>query len=393
MKRLLLPALLVVAFCSQLCAQGKAILSDSSLISLMTVAPGEELYSTFGHSAIRVYDPLKRIDVCYNYGTFDFDQPNFYVNFCRGKLLYSLDVEPTRNFEYGNIRDRRNMREQTLNLTTAERQRLFDLLQTNALAENRNYKYDFFYDNCATRIRDIVKETFFHQIAFDSTTLLKGTTMRQLLHQYLGDKPWTRFGMDLVLGIPADHKARAEDFMFLPDYIHRMFATTKLDDGRKLVLSERVIPERPFPNVPDTPDFFTGPLFASCLFALLGLLAMANPRTEAIFDTLFWFILGFAGLIIALLWFATDHSATKTNLNILWALPTHLLYFWRRNRSEWVENYFTGAALLAALTLLFWVFIPQDMPVEAIPIAGLVVVKGLWRRHWKKGNDEMGDVA
>jgi amino acid transporter len=120
---------------------------------------------------------------------------------------------------------------------------------------------------------------------------------------------------------------------------------------------------------------------------------MANPRTEYIFDTIFWFALGVAGLIIALLWFATDHSSTKTNLNILWALPTHLLYFWRRNRSEWVENYFTGAALLAALTLLFWAFIPQEMPVAAIPIAALVVVKGMWRRHWKKGHEEIHDFA
>lgn len=137
-------------------------LSDSSRISLMTVAPGDFLYSTFGHSALRVFDPVNNIDRCYNYGTFDFDQPNFYLNFCRGKLLYSLDVEPGRHFVRGNLQDNRPMQEQVFDLGAAQRQRLFNLLETNALPENRSYKYDFFYDNCATRIRDIVQETFFH---------------------------------------------------------------------------------------------------------------------------------------------------------------------------------------------------------------------------------------
>lgn len=365
-------------------AQSGRSLSDSARISLITVAPGEELYSTFGHSALRVNDPVNQIDYCFNYGTFDFEQPNFYLNFCRGKLLYSLAVEYYRDFEYSNLQDNRPMKEQVLNLTPTERQRVYDLLKTNALPENRNYKYDFFYDNCATRIRDVVKETFYHQIYFDSTALMRGTTMRELLRPYLADKPWTQFGIDLVLGHASDRKARVEDFMFLPDFVHQMFATTQIDPRRRLVLSERSIPERPARKVVLQPDFITSPLFIMGFIALIGLLSMANPRTEYLFDLLFWFTLGLAGLVMTLLWFATDHMATKTNLNIAWALPTHLLYFWRRHESEWVENYFTGAGILAALVLLFWAFIPQDLPDAAIPIAGLVVVKGLWRRHWKK---------
>jgi predicted MPP superfamily phosphohydrolase len=118
-----------------------------------------------------------------------------------------------------------------------------------------------------------------------------------------------------------------------------------------------------------------------CFIALLGLLSMANPRTERIFDLVFWLVLGLAGLVIALLWFATEHTATKTNLNLFWALPTHLLFFWRRNKSEFVENYFTGTAILAALMLIFWAWIPQALPVAAIPLVVLVVVKGIWWRR------------
>lgn len=366
-------------------AQTNRVLSDSASISLITVAPGPFLYSTFGHSALRVHDPLNRLDRVYNYGTFDFQQPNFLLKFCRGRLLYFLDVETYRNFEYGNIYDRRPMREQILRMTPEQRQRLFDLLQENAREENRYYQYEFFYDNCATRIRDIVKETYFHQITFDSSGLPIGTTMRQLLHQYLGNMPWTQFGIDLLIGLPADHVARPEEYMFLPDYMHDLFARAKTPDDAQLVLSERPIPEYPLPPLPTyKAGFFDSPLMVMCLIALLGLLSMANPVTEVVFDKIFWFVLGAAGLLMLLMWVATDHSATKSNFNMLWALPTHLLYFWRRTRTEWVENYFMGVGAIAALTLLFWFFLPQQLPVAAMPIAGLVVVKSLWRRFWKK---------
>lgn len=376
--------LVLLFFVRQSIAQPVLQLSDSARISLMTVAPGDLLYSAFGHSALRVRDPQNRLDRCYNWGTFEFDQPDFYLNFCRGKLLYMLDLEPYRSFEYGNLYERRPMQEQVLNLDPARRQRLFELMQENARPENRYYKYDFFYDNCATRIRDIVKEAFFHQIVFDSSGLKAGTTLRDLLHDYLAEKPWTAFGIDLILGQPADHVARPEEFMFLPDYVHHLFAKAKIDENTPLVSLERTIPEQALPHKVYQPDFFSHPFWVMCLFALIGLLSMANPRTEHIFDTLFWLVLGLAGLLMLLLWVATDHSATKTNWNICWALPTHLLYFWRRTRSEWTENYFVGASILAALTLIFWKFIPQAMPVAAIPVVVLVVIKGLWRRYWKR---------
>lgn len=385
-RPMLRPLLLLPLLCAfSLSAQQNLQLSDSSSISLLTVAPGEFLYSTFGHSALRVRDPQNRVDRVYNYGTFEFDQPNFLLKFCRGKLLYFLDIDPYRNFEYGNLYERRQMHEQVLNLDTAHRQRLFNLLQENARQENKYYKYDFFYDNCATRIRDIVNETYYYQISFDSSKLVRGTTMRQLLHQYLTDKPWTQFGIDLLVGTPADHVAHTADFMFLPDYMHDLFGRARLDDSTMLVRSERSIPDRPLPPGPEyRPGFFDSPLLVMCTVALLGLLSMANPRTEHIFDTLFWLILGLAGLLMLVMWVGTDHSTTKNNCNLLWALPTHLFFFWRRTRNEWVENYFMGIGILTALALIFWFFLPQQMPLAAMPIAGLVVVKALWRRFWKR---------
>jgi hypothetical protein len=366
-------------------AQNSFTLSDSAFISIITIAPGDELYSTFGHIALRVNDPAKAFDRCYNYGTFDFDQPNFYLNFCRGKLLYTLDAETYRGMERSYLRDRRNMREQVLNLNREEKQHLFDLLMQNLKPENKNYKYDFFYDNCSTRVRELLKNALYYQMSFDSSRIQQGATMRDLLKPYLKGKDWTRFGIDLILGLPADRRALAEDFMFLPDGLHDMASTTRLPDGRSLVKNERYVPEFAFQQLSIDAGILGNPLVVTCIFALLGFLSMSNPRTERVFDGIFWFTLGAAGLVMTLLWLATDHSATKNNLNVFWALPTHLLFFWRNKRTTLVENYFTMSAILAALVLLFWKWMPQAMPVAAIPLAILVVIKGLWRRYWKKG--------
>lgn len=390
MKKYFLPFICLI-FSTLSYAQGTLVLSDSARISLMTVAPGDFVYSTFGHSAIRIYDPIQRFDRCYNYGTFDFEQPNFILKFCRGKLLYMLDMEPYRSFEYGNLQDYRQMEEQTLNMNQEEKQRLFNLLQENFKPENRFYKYDFFYDNCATRIRDIFEETFFQQLSFDSTGLPKGATMRDLLHPYLQDKPWLGFGIDLILGLPADRKATTENFMFLPDYLHDIMGKAKKADGQLLVSRERFIPEGGLKKFADTAPL-GNPVWITALFALVGLLSMASPRNERIFDAIFWFLLGFAGLIIAFLWFATDHSATKNNMNILWALPTHLLFFYRNRLTETTQFYFTLTGYIALALLVLWKWLPQDLPEAAIPLLILIVVKSVGRRYWKKEKKEADEL-
>ena len=375
MKHLISLLLLLAGF--NLSAQIPDRLSDAAQISLMTVEPGPYLYSAFGHSAIRVFDPVNRVDRCYNYGTFQFDQKGFYLKFIRGKLLYFIDVESYKSFEYYNLYDNRTMQEQTLNLTHEQKERLYHLLIENTKEENKYYKYDFFYDNCATRIRDIVSNTYFHHIEYDSSMLEQKRTMRQLLHPYLESKPWVKYGIDLVLGMPADKVALAEQYMFLPDYVHHMFAGTRTPDGAPLVLNERRIPDAPKRTSQKPSGFLSNPLWVMILIAVLGVLSLLHPRAARIFDMIFWLLLGLGGFLVAFLWFGTDHSPTKMNWNILWLLPTHLLFFWRNRKDEWVDNYFMGAGMLAGLYLLLWMIIPQQFPVEAIPIVVLVVIKGL----------------
>jgi hypothetical protein len=376
MRLLLYIGLLVCVRLYVVSAQDTTMLTDSAQISLLTGSAGRDLYSIFGHSAVRVYDPIAGLDKCYNYGTFDFDQPDFYTLFLRGKLLYFLNPEPFRATEYGFRYEERNLQEQILGLDQHQKQALFDLLEENLQEANRYYLYDFFYDNCATRIRDIISRLFGGAFRYSEEGLPLGSTMRYLLHEKLQVLPWTRFGIDLLLGAPADRVARPGDFMFLPDYMHDIFARTRLPDGSKLVALERQIPETPFPPPAVIPPFYRHPWFALSLLSVIGLFLVYRTVYGSWVETALALVLGLSGCLLLFMWVGTDHMATKNNWNLIWALPTHLIFglsAWRR----W-HRIFAGG--LAWLTLLAWTLIPQQLPVEMVPLLVLIAAVG-WKAY------------
>ena len=193
-------------------------ISSSTQISLLTCDPGDALYSTFGHSAIRVFDPNQDLDIVYNYGTFDFDEPNFYTKFLRGKLLYKLSRYGYSSFLNEYHREKRAIREQVLELDSLQKISFINALEENYKPENQYYLYDFFFDNCSSRIRDLAEN---HIPGFSySDTNTEEKTYRQMLDEYLGSKPWSDFGIDLIIGAVADDQADFRSQMFLPDYLH-----------------------------------------------------------------------------------------------------------------------------------------------------------------------------
>ena len=162
MNRLTAIFLLIAPVCF-----GQIQLSDKAKISVLTLGPWQgQVYTAFGHSAFRVYDPVNNIDDAYNYGVFDYNRPNFYLNFARGHNIYKLGVMDYKNFEYSYIYYNRYIHEQVLNLSQDQKQRLFDFLQWNALPENQEYLYDYFYDNCATKIPEVILEVFGDSVVF-----------------------------------------------------------------------------------------------------------------------------------------------------------------------------------------------------------------------------------
>jgi hypothetical protein len=349
-------------------------LSDQADISLLTASPGQELYSVFGHSALRVNDPLYGIDEVYNYGTFDFDTPNFYIKFFQGKLLYKLSVTSFRQFLWEYDYEGREVVEQRLNLTHNEKEGIYDFLQINRLPENAYYHYDFFYDNCATRIRDLIDQ----QLATDwgdDPHAWASRSFRDMLQPYVGKKPWAAFGIDIVLGLPADKTATPWDYMFLPDEMYVAFAQARHADGRMLLAGEELILEET-QVWPETGRF--QPAHLLWIVFLIGVLSLLRLRWSRVFDKIFFSAIGFIGIIILFLWFLSDHQATGQNLNLLWAIPTHLYFIFSVNASRHIRLtalYFGATALISLALIAFWNWFPQDFHPGFLPVVALAALK------------------
>ncbi len=218
-------------------------LSEKAEIHVITCGPFQgELYSAFGHSAFRIHDPKLGFDWIYNYGVFDFNQPNFYLNFARGNLNYKLGVQQYTQFRDSYIYYNRSIHEQELNLSLEQKQKLFGFLEWNALPENQYYRYDYFYDNCATKIRDVVQHVFGDSVKFDDAYIQTNYTIRDLTELYLKQQPWGDLGIDVCLGLPMDKKAAPYEYMFLPDYIESAFDhATIVDSVSRSLVKEKIL--------------------------------------------------------------------------------------------------------------------------------------------------------
>ncbi|MBT1704278.1 lipoprotein N-acyltransferase Lnb domain-containing protein [Chryseosolibacter indicus] len=376
MRILLLPLLFICSL-----TFGQVTLSEDAQISVITCGPWQgELYSAFGHSAFRVHDPVNGIDEAYNYGVFDFDQPNFYLNFARGYLYYKLGVYDYKRFEYYYIYHNRYVHEQVLNLSGNQKQRLYDYLSWNALPENENYRYDYFYNNCATKMRDVVKEVFKDSIHFDGSYIKTDYTIRELTDLYLTNQPWGDLGIDICLGLPMDKKAAPQEYMFLPDYVESAFAHATIKDGNQtkpLVAKLNSVYE-------STPETFSKGLFQPLyVFGVLSVIAVfisyrdfKKQRITHVFDITLFTVLGMIGLLLLFLWIATDHQAAARNMNLLWALPTHLvavIAFIKQPR--WLSTYFLFAAIISVILILCWAILPQKLHYALIPVVLTIALR------------------
>jgi len=337
-------------------------LSHSARVMLFTCAPGQELYAGFGHSALWVSDPATGVDRLYNYGTFDFDTPNFYGKFIRGKLNYMLSVTNVKRFireyDYRKI----GVEGQTLNLRHREKQKLYNLLEENAKPENRLYQYDFFMDNCATRIRDIVVDAVDGEINFNTPD--KNVTFRDLLFPYLTHTPWTKFGINLILGLSSDAKASPYDYMYLPEHMEHQFGWATITDNgneRELVSFEKRYLEN---RLEFKYNLLYDPAVIFTFFILVILLISFWESRKNIylkwFDVVLSSIAVVAGLFLFFMWVGTDHSATNYNLNILWLLPAQAIFLFAlksKNKKKRLVEISMGILFIVAIAMQFW---PQE---------------------------------
>ena len=326
-------------------------------ISLLTFGPGEDLYSVFGHTAIRVYDPARGQDVTYGWGGFRFSENNFYVKFLRGTLPYSIDAYDMNSMVYAYQQENRSIREQVLNLSPAQTQRLLQVLATNMQPENRTYQYKFFYDNCASRPRDVITAAIGDSLVMPSAKAMTGKSYRDWMNDYLGEKPWAKLGMNLAIGRPADHKTTGREAMYLPDNVFNQLASANVrqaggqlvplvTDSQTLYQATRTFRQQiPFIF---NPDF---------VFALLGIVITVftirryrNGRIDRWLDRLLFAFSGAWGWLLFLLWFGTNHGVTTGNPTLLYLMPLHLpLIYWATGPTTTARRrntYFTLTAML-----------------------------------------------
>jgi hypothetical protein len=360
-------------------------LSDEGEIHIVTCGPYQgELYSAFGHSAIRVTDPRSGIDLIYNYGVFDFNQPNFYLNFARGYLNYRLAVSSYQGFRNYYVSENRFIHEQVLHLDHGQKQAVFNFLQWNALPENRDYLYDYFYDNCATRVRDVFTSVLGDSLLFDSTYVSESYTVRQLCDMYLGYQPWGDLGIDLCLGLPMDKVMEPYEYMFLPDYVETGFNQVQIRKSGQWrpIVKKTLITYQPAPEDPPSAIWNPG-LFFWALFAIVVLISFIGYRRKKLYlaiDIILFSITGLVGWLLLLLWLLTDHNAAAMNLNLLWANPLHfplvIVLAWGRHR--FLGFYFRIFALIYLVVLIFWTFLPQDLHFSLIPLVLLLFVRATY---------------
>ena len=361
---------------NNLLAQDVAPLSEEADISILTVGPGKYLYDKFGHTAVRVKDASLGIDAIFNYGSYDFNAPNFYTKFARGKLLYNLDVNRYGPFLDYYKRQNRWVKEQVLNLNTAEKQKLFDFLVDNAKPENKSYNYDFFFDNCATKPRDVLSEVLVGSLKYDDAFLEERRTFRELIQMNVSANSWGSLGMDVAIGSVVDKTASPWEHQFLPNYVYEATAHATINRNGSIEPLVKWDVDL-FKNNPteESSNFFTSPLF---IFGLIGAVILLmtyrdrkrNTRSRYMDFTIF-ILTGLIGVVLLLLWFGTDHTATANNYNLLWAFPISILASFqilKKRPARWTRRFILLLILMLILLCIHWITGVQQFAIGFIPL-------------------------
>lgn len=343
-------------------------------ISMLTCGTGQDLYSIYGHSALRIIDSVRGTDKVYNYGTFNFGDPDFYMKFTRGKLPYYLNDDDFSDFLSLYEYEKRSMYEQILNLNPKDALAVQDFVLNNLKPENKYYRYDFLYDNCSTRIRDIFTKLFGKRFSYGEACESDSMSFRTILDHYERNLHWERVGINLLMSNEVDKKMTNEQSMFLPDYLMKGFAGAVLD-GKPLVRETlKLLPEPSFvADIPNQPKmWFWG---ISLLLIFLSFLpAMHKPLMYV--DVLLFLVLGLLGCLMLFMWFGTEHQVCTWNRNLLWAFPLHLVFaFLIPRQSEMASAYARYASWLIVLSLFYNLFAIQKFSAEFIPIIILIMFR------------------
>lgn len=307
--------------------------SDSVEISLLTCSPGNEIYSLYGHTAIRYTNYKKNIDIVINYGVFSFDTPFFIPKFIFGLTDYEMGIIPFIHFYNEYNSNGRSVIQQNLNLTYKEKVSVINAIEKNYFPQNRIYRYNYFYDNCTTRARDILLNNINGEIEYNNKQE-SFPSFREMIHSFNNDYPWARFGNDILLGVTADRKTTRNEYQFLPSNLKKDFdniiirnenGTTRplVTDCFYIINNNLNTPKHDIVFRPTTVAW----LFL-CLVIITTLFEFFLKKDFYYFDILLLFFDGCIGIILFMMLFS-KHPTTSTNLQILLFNPLSLFFIHR----------------------------------------------------------------
>lgn len=371
------------------------IATDSTQISILTCSPGPISYEKFGHTALRIRDDSLRIDVAANWGIFDFNQPGFYLKFVKGETIYMLGIYDTNVFLDEYKERNSSVMEQVLNLTKDEKQKLIDAVLTNYLPENRNYLYNFVFDNCSTRPRDLIESLFRNEVTIEYTRPVEQKTFREWVEMYADKKSWLSFGINLTFGKDADRLASRSESMFLPEIMSKELSGAKIVNNinhttKPLVSKTDMLVEKRSETYKN--NLFLQPLFIVFLIFFAGIaitvVELKKKKYYRQIDGLLLFISGLAGIIIFYLMFFSIHPLVKNNYNILWCNPLNILtgiFVWTKKLKKPVkiQQMINIVCFLSVLIIAAFSF--QSIEFAFIPLIALLLIRSL---RWLQANKQ-----
>lgn len=358
-------------------------------VSLLTCGPGTEVYELFGHTALRVRQPGPGgFDYVFNYGMFDFNAPAFVWRFTKGETDYCLGVNDFRTFLFNYVMRESRVDEQILNLTPEQSRALFDALLVNAMPENRVYRYNFLFDNCATRPRNMVEAALDGRVRYREP---EGElpTFREEIDRYAERCPWLIFGIDLALGGGLDRPMTYREQMFGPEVLKEAFDRAEIQlspDSAAVPLVSRteVLYDPEVPARPGITPFYLTPLFVAWLLAAVvaavSLYDIRRRRCMRVLDTVLFTVYGLGGVVVFFLVFVSVHPATSPNYSAFWLHPLWLLmalFIWFKSLKNIVRYYHFANFAGLLVFLLLWHWIPQQFNAAFIPLVLVLMMRSL----------------
>ncbi len=359
---------------------------QDTTVYLVTCGPGTETYSIYGHSALHVVIKSNGTDNVYNWGVFDFSTPHFAWKFAKGRLDYMLDVENYKSFLQAYFYEERYVVSQKVNLSPEETNKLLVLINENMKPANRNYRYDFLYDNCSTRIRDLFEKTIGKTLLYPPSETRKPPTFRKLIAKYQNPFPWLKFGVDLLLGSPVDKEALFRDRMFLPVEMQKELSEAVVNrSGKMTPLLQNPVTVLDFGVPMIKHHLITTPwvVFSAAMILIIVLSTLVKSKKgNRVLDIVIWFVYSLLGVIMIFFNFFTDHIELRWNLNIIWLNPFIIICFVmliiNRSGKGWFRLVFYLTAGFAVLQFI----LPQYFNVAIIPLVAILLFRSSIRGNF-----------